>query len=262
MWEIVKGLMTSLLASELPQVAGAILCVAAGWLLKGIVDKIIDKRRKDKKSSNVVSRTEGYKMENRNEDSENRSIVEPNKKNELEEILEQAAKNIERKKGNVFDLKEIWVDAIEPAINIGFELRTKIQKSRISCSASIEAEGISEEGKQWFLYISDDDIRDKTEFDKKLERYEISNKIIQIGIKIELLLTFSKIENKEILSIKGIFHKPGERITGEWKDNRFIMPIHGETAQSPRRGYDREGVYEMLEEQMRKAIEGWENENC
>ena len=69
-------------------------------------------------------------------------------------------------------------------------------------------------------------------------------------------------EEKKRLGIKGIFHKSGERITGEWKDNRYFMDMHGEKKQLSRRGYDREGVYEMLEEQVKKAIEEWKNANC
>ena len=262
MWEIVKGLMTSLLVDQWPLVAGAILFFAAGWLLRDGVEKIIGMIRKGKKNNDAVSPMEGYRTENINEDSENKTVAEPNKENGIAEILNQTAKDIERSKGNVFDLKEIWVDAIEPAINISLELGKKIQKSGIGCSILIETRGASKEGKQWSLYISEDDIRDKGKFDRKLEREEISEEIIQVSIEIRLLLTFAKIEDNEILSIKGIFHKPGKRIKGEWIDNRFIMPIHGETKQSPRRGYDREGVYEMLEEQMKKAIERWKNTNC
>lgn len=258
MWEIVRGLMTSLLASQWPLVAGAILCVAAGWLLKDIVGK----RRKSKKIENAGSRMEKYVTKNGNEDSENKAVADPNKENGIAEILNQTAKDIERNKGNVFELKEIWVDAIEPIVNISMELRTRIQESGIICSALIEVIGISKEGREWSLYIGDDDIGDREMLDKKLKLHEISNEIVQISIEIRLLMTFAKIEDKESLIIKGIFHKPGERITGEWIDDRFIVPIHGETKQSPRRGYDREGVYDMLEEQMKKAIEGWKNANC
>ena len=270
MWELVKGLTTSFLADKWPLVAGAILCVAIGWLLRGGVDwlllggveKMIGMIRKSKKNNDAISRTKGYRTENGNEDSENKSAADPNKENGLEEILEWTARNIERNKGNVFDLKEIWVGAIEPAVNIGMKLRTKIQKSGISCSIFIEAEGVSKKGKQWLLYISEDDIRDKEEFNRELERKEISNEIIQVSIKITLILTFANTENKEMLGIKGIFYKPGERIIGEWKDNRYNMYRHGEAEQSSRRGYDRDGIYEMLEEQVKKTIERWRKEIC
>lgn len=104
-------------------------------------------------------------------------------------------------------------------------------------------------------------MRDKGEFDKELERKEISNKIMQISIEIKLRLIFADIEERKLLGIKGMFHKPGERIIGEWKDNRLIMHIQGETEQSSRKGYDRDGIYEMLEEQVKKAIESWKNAN-
>ena len=258
MWEIVKGLMTSLLASELPLVAGAILCVAAGWLLKDIVGK----RRKGKKIDNAGSRMEEYVTKNGNEDSDNKAVAEPNKENGIAEVLDWAARNIKRNRGNIFELKKLWIDAIEPIIDMSLELSTKIQRSEIICSSSIKVMGVSKEGKQWFLYLNEDDMRDKEEFGRELERKKISNEILQVSIEIKLLLTFAKLEDTESLRIKGTFHKPGERITGEWIDDRFIMPIHGETKQSPRRGYDREGVYEMLEEQMKKAIEGWKNATC
>lgn len=231
-----------------------ILCVAAGWLLRDGVEKIIGKIRRGKKNNNAGSRVKGYRKEHGSDDSENRPVAEPNKQNGISEILDQAARNIERNKGNVFDLKEIWADAIEPVINISMELKTEIQKSGIDCSASIEAEGISKEGKQWSLYIGD---YEKEEFYNKLERNEISNEIVQVSIKISFLLTFANIEKRKILGIKGMFYKPGGRITGKWKDNRYIMYGHGETEQSSRRGYDREGVHEMLEEQVKKAIEDW-----
>ena len=246
MWEIVKGLMTSLLASQWPLVAGAILCVTVGWLLRDGVEKIMNMIRKGKKNNNAISRTKMYQIENENEDSENRSTVESNKENELEEILERAARDIEENKGNVFELKEIWIDAIEPIVNISMDLRTKIQDSGIFCSALIEAKGINKEGKEWFFCIIDDDIGDKEILNGILERENMSNEIVQIIIEIKLYLTFAKMEKKKMLSIKGMFHKPGERITGKWKDNRYIMHVHGETEQPSRRGYDREGVYEML----------------
>ena len=266
MIEIVKGLMTSLLASQLPLVAGAVLCVAVGWLARDIVGK----RRRSKKNNNAGSRVEGCRTENGNEDSENKAIMEPNedsenkavmepnKENETTEILEWAARNTEKNKGNVFDLKEIWVDAIEPVINISIGLRTKIQKSGINCSANVEARGFSKEGKKWFFYMVDDEIGNKGTLDTEMERKNISNEIVRMSINIRLLLTFADMET-EILKIKGMFHRPGERIIGEWKDDRFIR---GETEQSPRKGYDRDGIYEMLEEQMEQAIESWKKANC
>ena len=112
MWEIVRGLMTSLLVDQWPLVAGAILCVAAGWLLRDRVEKIINTRRKGKKNNDTGTQMEGYRTEN--EDSENKTVSEPNKEIEISEILDWAARNTTRNKGNVFELKEIWVDAIEP----------------------------------------------------------------------------------------------------------------------------------------------------
>lgn len=271
MVEIVKGLMTSLLASQWPLVAGAILCVAVGWLLKDIVEKITGKIRKYKKNNNAGSRMEEYRTENGNEDSENKAvtepnkesaIAEPNKENGIAEVLDWAAINIERNTGNVFDLKEVWVDVIKPIINICIELRTKIQKAGIIYSASIEMGAISKEGKEWSLYIGDDEIGDEGRLYERLDRREISYEIVQINIEIKLFLTFAKMEKKEILGIKGMFHKPGERITGEWKNNRYFILAHGETKQSSSRVYDREGVYEMLAEQVKKAIEGWKNASC
>lgn len=126
MWEIVKGLMTSLLANQWPLVTGAVLFFAAGWLLKGIVEKITDKRRKDKKNNNAGSRMVEYETKNGNENSENKTIADPNKENGISEALNWATRNIERNKGNVFDLKKLWVDAIEPIIDISLELRTRI----------------------------------------------------------------------------------------------------------------------------------------
>ena len=262
MWEIVKGLMTNLLASQWPLVAGGILCVAAGWLLRDRVEKIIITRRKGKKNNDAGTQMEGYRTEHENEDSENKTVSEPNKEIEISEILDWAARNTTRNKGNVFELKEIWVDAIEPIVNISMELRTRIQESRIICSALIEVIGINKEGKEWSLYIGDDDIGDREILDKKLKLYEISNEIVQISIEIKLFLTFSILEEKKTLGIKGTFQKPRERITGEWRDNRYIMHLHGETEQFSRRGYDREGIYEMLEEQVKQAIEGWRKVGC
>ena len=267
MIEIVKGLMTSLLASQLPLVAGAVLCVAVGWLARDIVGK----RRRSKKNNNAGSRVEGCRTENGNEDSEskavmepnedseNKAVMEPNKENEITEILEWAARNTERNKGNVFDLKEVWIDAIEPVVNISIELRTKIQKSGIICSAIVETKGISKERKEWLFFISDNKIGDKWSLDTELEREKISNEIVQIIIKISLFLNFPKMEDTKILRIKGMFHKPGERIIGEWKDDRLIFD---EMEQPSRRGYDRDGIYEMLEEQMKKAIEDWRKASC
>ena len=278
MGEIVKGLMTSLLASQWPLVAGAILCVAVGWLLRDGVEKIIGKIRKGKKNNNAGSRMEGHRTEHGNEDPENKAVADPNKENAvadpnkesgIAESLDWAARNIAKNKRNVFDLREIWIDAIEPVVNISIELMTKIQESGIICSSSIEMTGISKEGKEWDLYIIDDYIGDKGYFDQQLEEDDISNEIVQISIEIRLFLSFAKmerekilVEKKKTLGIKGIFHKPGERIIGEWKDDRYLMHIRGEIEQSPRRGYDREGVYEMLEEQVKKAIEEWRKENC
>ena len=275
MGEIVKGLMTSLLASQWPLVAVAVLCVAAGWLARGIVGK----KSKDKKNNNAGSQIdryrtenmEGHRIEHGNEDSENKAVTEPgkenvvaepDKENGIVESLNWVARNIAKNKGNVFDLKEIWIDAIEPVVNISMELRTKIKKSGIICSALIEAKGISKEGKEWSLYISDDDIVDKGELYKRLDRQDISDEIVQISIEIKLFLTFVKIEERNMLSIKGTFYKPGERIIGEWKDNRYFMDMHGETKQPSRKGYDRDGIYEMLEEQVKKAIEDWRKESC
>ena len=262
MWEIAKGLMTSLLASQWPLVAVAVLFFAAGFLLRDKLEKIIDMIRKNTKNNDPVSRTDGYRTENGNEDSENKSVAEPNKENGIAEALGWAEKNIERNRGKVFELKKLWVDAIEPVIDICLELMAKIQRSGIICSASIEARGVSKEGKQWFLYLSEDDMRDKGELDKELERRSISNKIIQISVEITLRMIFTDIEEKKTISIKGIFHKPGERVIGEWKDNRLIMHTHDEVEQSSRKGYDRDGIYEMLEEQVKKAIEDWKNANC
>ena len=255
MVEIVKGLMTSLLASQWPLVTTFILGVAVGWWARSIVDK----KRRNKKNNNAGSRVEECRTENGNEDSENKAVVEPNKENETTEILEWAARNTERNKGNAFELKEIWVDAIEPVINISIELRTKIQKSGIICSATVEAKGISKEGKEWFFFISDHKIGDKWNLDTELERENMSNEIIQIIIKISLFLYFPIMEDTKILGIKGMFHKPGERVIGEWKDNRLILY---EVEQPSRRGYDRDGIYEMLEEQMKKAIEDWRKASC